>query len=267
MVVLTLAGGKHHHYLLHLLGPWAVLGCLALVRLNHLPIGRQVWAPYRLAAGLSLGAFGMGALWVLRARLGWPAGLAAGLLLGCAAWAAVLGWALWKARGAVVMGAALAAIVAVYWGIFSYALPITDQVWEDTVFLREVRELGRPDTPLLVNADLSSMDIFRILFYLEPGAVPLHNLTYLQDERIRAHEVYVITRARDESALGRLGATQALLQSRRSRRETSPADRLTLFRLRFRGDLPRGPAPARISLMQAMSRQGAPYLVPHPGQN
>jgi 4-amino-4-deoxy-L-arabinose transferase-like glycosyltransferase len=264
VVVLSLAAGKHHHYMLHLLAPWAVLAALALVQFRDWIFARPEWAGHRLAAATLLALSGGAVLWAWRAPLQGPRWLAFVLLFVWAAWSLVFAWALWRAKGGLAMGAALAAITGVYWAIFTLSLPPRDQVLEDTVFLRQVRALPRGGTPLLVNSDLNSMDAFRILFYLDGSVRALHNLTYLQDDRIQSAEVLVITRARDESTLAKLGGTEVLLQSRRSRRETSPADRLTLFRLRFRPDLPRAPAPSRISPMQAMSRQEGPYLVPAP---
>ncbi len=267
VVVFSLPAGKHHHYMLHLLAPWAVLGALGLVDLRDWIFGRPGWARYRLAAAALVGVSGVVALWGWRPSVPGPRWVVLALLLVWIAWSAVFGWALWRARSGLAMGVVLAAIVGAYWAIFTYSLPPRDQVLEDTGFLQQVRALKRSEVPLMVNADLNSMDLFRTLFYLDSGAATLHNLTYLQDERIHSAQVYVITRARDEATIAKLGTAEVLLQSRRSRRETSPADRLTLFHLRFREDLGRGPAPARISPMQAMSRAEGPYLVPPPRRN
>src|SRR5262249_52644484 len=96
-------------------------------------------------------------------------------------------------------------------------------------------------------------------FYLPARTQLLHNLTFLLDENVRAPEVYVVTRARDQQVLDRLGQTETMAQSVRSYGEHSPADRFTLFRLTFRPGLPRYPLPAYVGVMQAMERKKGPW--------
>jgi hypothetical protein len=161
------------------------------------------------------------------------------------------------------MAVLLSAIVALYTMGYSYAARISDHGLADTVFLKEVPSRITAGVPVVVNADLGSMDVFRILFYLhhlEGQVVPIHNLTYLSDERIHDETVYLISRLKDLPALTRYGTAEVVFQSERTRRETSPQDRFTLFRLRFNKDLPRQPAPSYISPMQAMYREKGPYL-------
>ena len=96
----------------------------------------------------------------------------------------------------------------------------------------------------------------------------LHNLTFLRDEKITAPEVYVITREWDEPRLATLGKTEIVLQSIKSRpsgraKKAKPTnERFTLYRLTFRPDLVRYPAPEHISTMQAMGRKPGPYCGP-----
>ena len=58
------------------------------------------------------------------------------------------------------------------------------------------------------------------------------------------------------------GASSKCSLNGNSRREKSPDDRFTLFRLRFDPHLQRYPAPTDISTMQAMGRKKGPYCGP-----
>src|SRR5205823_5107871 len=148
-----------------------------------------------------------------------------------------------------------------YCGYFSCILPGTDEVAQDTVFLRQIPSVAGPNAPVWANESVVG-DFYRVLFYLGDRARPIQNLTYLRDQRIRVPELCVVTRAKDAPRLAQLGTVQLLLQSSHARWETSPGDRLTLFRVRFYPNLARYPAPAHISPMQAMLREKGPYCGP-----
>ena len=170
--------------------------------------------------------------------------------------------AIGRMNGGAAFAIVLGAIIAGYAVGYTYAAPLTDQTTADTAFLRQVVSTVEPGMPVLVNMDIDSLDTFRILFYLRrlrDRVRPLHNLTYLVDDRIQGDTVYLISRRKDIPALARYGTADIVLQSEHTRREHSPRERLTLFRLRFRPDLPRHRAPARISAMETF-RQAGPYL-------
>lgn len=183
------------------------------------------------------------------------------------AWAmlATLGFrrfAAWvRARGVQASGKrrtlaiVMAATAIIYMTIYTKALPASDQCVEDTAFLKSIAADTQSAGPIFVNADIGSMDCFRMLFYLRNRGQLIHNLDYLLDERLRANSVCVLTRAADLEKLQALGQVRTLATSERSRRENSPLDRFTLFEVRFRNDLARREMPHRISPMQAMGRK------------
>jgi len=137
---------------------------------------------------------------------------------------------------------------------------VRDQTLDDTVFFRQIPSLVPPGEPLLINAELGSMEIFRIRFYLGDDTIVLPSLSFLLDDRIQHDEVYLVTRYRDRGSLAHFGVLALVLRSTRSRREASADDRLTLFRLRFHDNLARRPMPmpGRISPMAAMGRAPMP---------
>jgi 4-amino-4-deoxy-L-arabinose transferase-like glycosyltransferase len=262
VVVLSLPSGKHHHYLLHSLAPWAVSGSLGLVWLHDRIMTSPAWRRAAVAGWGVAGAAGSLVLWGLRYRMPVPGWLSWTLLLG---WLAVAGGtmlAIGRTNGGAAIAIVLGAIIVGYAVGYTYAAPLTDQTTADTTFLRQVAPTVQPGMPVLVNMDIGSLDTFRILFYLRrlrDRVRPLHNLTYLVDDRIQEETVYLVSRQKDFPALARYGTADIVLQSEHTRRETSPEDRLTLFRLRFRPDVPRERAPEQISAMDTF-RQAGPYL-------
>ena len=69
-----------------------------------------------------------------------------------------------------------------------------------------------------------------------------------------------MTRFNRKSELEKYGHVEPMLRCKQSRRETSEADRWTLFRVHLRDDLPRRSADVRITPMQAMYRADGPRL-------
>ncbi len=264
VAILSLPSGKHHHYLLSSLPAWAMLAALGTLwardRLFALPARLR----HPLVAFALLGVGGGVAVLVGWTSLPGPAWLKAASIAGLAVCGIATGLGYWRRNGRLVLGVALVLVFACYaWG---YALLAArpDDMKNDTEFLRRVGAVAQPRVPLLINgnADEVSLLVFRMPFYLPDRARLLHNLTYLLDERIEAAEVYVVGRAADEAELVRYGQVEVVLQSRRSHLERTPADRLTLFRLRFREGLRRYPVPAYVTPMQAMGREPGPSLPP-----
>ena len=97
------------------------------------------------------------------------------------------------------------------------------------------------------------------MYYLGPRARLLHHITFLSSDRIADAQVYVVARRFEEAGLARYGEVTRLTESPRTRGESSPVDRYTLFRLRFFPDLMRYPEPS-VNGMQATGRAPGPTL-------
>jgi 4-amino-4-deoxy-L-arabinose transferase-like glycosyltransferase len=210
VLVFSIPQGKHHHYLLPIVAPWAIVTAIGWTHVSRAILQvRPHFKPRNAMASILIV-----------------------LLLGYSA-----GQTMFAAR--------------------------SDGTVEDTKFLREARMLVPENSPLFINADIGSMDFFRLQYYSRADAILLHNLTYLRDERIRQPSVYVITRARDQSKLETFGRAQVIAQSLKSHDDGGkPEGRFTLFRLQFDAKLTRYPAPQPITALQAMGRDEGPYCGP-----
>lgn len=264
ILVFSLPDSKHHHYLLHVTGAWAIFAAFGLRWVwGKLPHWPRLFS--RPAFWLVVGVLMIAGLWCFQKKLHaetmWLVALSVFLLsafflLACGLRGRRPDWAL----GAVLAGVSGLAMF-MYSGLAAYQ----DQTTEDTAFLQAVKRKVPEDAPLVINAHpRGSMDFFRIQFYLPARAELIHNETYLQQERFRGRTLYLIDRSSSAEWLGYYGRFEVLAQSVRSRREEEHAGKLTLYQLTVRVDLPTY-QPLPITPMQAMSRfdvknPAGPYL-------
>jgi hypothetical protein len=253
---------KHHHYLVPSLAPWGILAGIGIASaaqaLFAIPEKFRKPSLGLMIYGLPIGL----AIALLHRFIPGPLSLTLSLSL---IWITCVGLfylGLKRRSRPITFASVLAGLLIVYcWG----QIVVPDDTASDTAFLLRVEQTVPRDKLLTINSDLGGeMDFFRNQFYVRPDALLLHNLTFLRDEHLRAPDVYVITRAADESKLDTLGHADVILQSAKTRRERSPADRFTLFHLTFRPDLQRYPATQadQITTMQAMDRAPGPLCGP-----
>ncbi len=260
----SIPDGKHHHYLLQCMAPWAVLAALGARRLWQ-DVGRVpvlVGSPGLAVLGLLLlGLPGDLAIWLLRAQIQGPVWLLAAFLVAWPVCITGFCWLLSQRNGRLAVAGCFTLLAAAYCITDRYHTKYVDRNRDDNAFLREVPTQAAPQEPLLVTFDPANpLEASRLLFYSPSRTGLLHNLTFLLDDRIRAENVYLIARAGEAVELRRFGSPEIVLQSRYTKNETSPADRWTLFRLHYREDLARRPGTIRISPMQAASRAPGPSL-------
>jgi hypothetical protein len=209
ILVCSLSDGKHHHYMLHYLAPWAILSAQG-----------TVWCWQKLAERRTL------------------------------------------PRPGVALVSGFASLLLFYCVGFAYKGAYLHRSREDTLFLHAAREMVPSDQPLMINSADEALEGLRMQFYVGVGerVFFLHNLSYVRDDRVKTPDVYVVTRYNRRPLLEKYGQVEPLLKCKQSRRESSPADRWTLFRLRLRDDLERRSASVRITPMQAMYREPGPDL-------
>lgn len=194
---------------------------------------------------------------------GWAILAALGLVRGWE-WLAARPWA-W-ARWLRQFPTQAAACTFGAWGLVFIAMHLAmahwlDQSREDAAFLKKVPTWVEQDAPLLVNAELRScLEVNRILFDLGPRVRAIHNLSFLLAEENRMPRCYLLTQAQDARALAALGSVRTVGQSRYSRREAHPGERLTLFAIDFAPNLPRYSGKVYIQQQQIKQRIPGPYL-------
>lgn len=262
MLVFSIPGGKHHHYMLHSVAPWAILSALALVRLRDWSLTWPQYLKTPIAGALFVGA-------PLAVALGWfgpyiiegPAWLIPAAIIAITVVSALLAFGVHHRQPAVAAATLFGFLLVIYSVGAATTAHYFDECRHDTEFFQQVRHrVEEEKLPLVVNADLNSMDIFRILFYIGEVARPVHNLTFLRGEDIPSGNVYVLTRGKDRAKLAALGKVREVMQAEQTRREETPGDRFTLFELDLRVDLVRFPSDRRVSPMQAMDREEGPFI-------
>ncbi|MFZ4681843.1 MAG: ArnT family glycosyltransferase [Terrimicrobiaceae bacterium] len=244
LLVLSIPLRKHHHYLVPVLPAFAVLAAFGLQRVGEVIARFGSGRIPGLLVGLLVGLAGCVAFVVLGLHQiipgpVWLTCAMGGVVLLCSAF---VGLAWEKKNGRRMLEIFCAGfVVFAAWGQTLAGLTEADDCG-DFAFLERVNRIVPADEPLIINA-YGSLDFFRLQFSLRPGTVALPNVTYLRDEEITNGRVYLIARAGSGDFLARLGDCEVLDASTKARRETSPADRFTLFRITFRPDLERYPAP------------------------
>jgi 4-amino-4-deoxy-L-arabinose transferase-like glycosyltransferase len=237
----SIPNGKHHHYLLYCMAPWAIFAAHGAVRIWRAILQGPAWLRRPALGVLFIGLpidLMLPAVWNRIPGPNWvvPAFLVfvPALCFGCC-------WSLSRPSGRWAAAGTLACVAALYWGGSAYETFCLDRYRDDSVFLQQVRELVRPEQPLFVTYDeRAELETFWVLFYSNVGAYLLPRGGTLEQEWSRHPEVYVLGRAYDEPRLARQGDAEIILQSRHTRFEASPAERRTLYRLR-------GPAVAGLS--------------------
>jgi 4-amino-4-deoxy-L-arabinose transferase-like glycosyltransferase len=255
---LSIPAGKHHHYLLHCMPAWSVLAARGLVVFWQWVCSTPMWW-IRASTSLACTAIGLaGATWFVtsadpKAKI---------LIVGMTMTGILLTVFIRLGRAVLATASAIVAVAATYFWIYTNVLPVRDGIRDDVTFLKAVRRVVPREATMAVHFDSGSTDVCTVLFYGSRKAKIVPHLEYLLDRRITDPVVYVVARRRMAQELSDYGRMGIVLESRRTRRETSPQDRLTLFRLEYDPDLPRLTVPTRVSPMQAIGREPMPRLRP-----
>jgi 4-amino-4-deoxy-L-arabinose transferase-like glycosyltransferase len=255
VLVLSIPQGKHHHYLLSTMAPWAVLAAVAGVRV-HEWVARQSLGVITLIAGV-IGEVALIAVaykvqgvaaWVPLMLVGWPAGCAAVWLASC------------QADAMRAMAVLLAAAVLLYWGKEHPEWVQQRGHRADLALLEEAKKLTPANCPVLVLDTWGPLDPSWSMYHLMGRGRMLHNITFLRDDRLPEGDLYVLSRPMHVQAAGQLGRVEELARSSFSRGEKEPSQRLILYRIRLFPHVARLPGDVYISPMQATGRALGPVL-------
>lgn len=264
-LLFSFAGGKHHHYLLHSVAAWAILAAVAtdktLAWISQHQIALRPWKT-GIAAFLPVTLFTV--LWLGLAFDGIIIPGVELLFVG-----AGIVWPVFVISSAQALAhptpprlatTLFAGVASLY--VFGYVMSAKhlDRGRHDAAFLKEVENNVPADAPIFAYNRIDCLEPFRMYFYLPKRTQPIHNATFLRDDRITASEVFVVSRADELEELQKLGPTEIVTQSDRSRRQKSEGDRFTLFKVTLPATMKRYANNAKVNPMQAMARQDGPYL-------
>ncbi len=259
-LVFSFSQGKHHHYMIHFLAPWAILAAVGLCQAWQKAQAWPRWLCQPLLLPALLGVAGDVALLLLGQNVPGPAWLPGMLLLAWPAALSALWWAAFHRRGAIAVGGGFALLLTLYAAGFTYKGLYLHRSIDDTIFLRQVAERVPPGQKVLLHTDPEALEGLRQLFYFDDRAILLHNLTFLRYDRLPGPDLFLVSRAREQPRIDRYGRSEVLLQSKQSRREENSLDRWTLFHVHLHDDLQRKSGAVRISPMQSMYRIPGPSL-------
>ncbi len=257
-LVFTIPSGKHHHYLLHALAPWALLAPFGLsvayawYRSWSRTWRHPAWSLATIATPL-----------IVVAWLSVRGDRAPMWLLPVMALAApTLGITLAMGSQSRSPHRALGTLVGVFVVCFCfghlYAGWHVDRWRADVALLKSLRAAPPADAPVYVDLGAGSHRGMLAQFYLAERGQPLQNASYLLDARIASPAVCVLSSPLYAPLLERYGQTEVLAQSAA---EPMAGERLTLYRVTL--DAHRQPVAAekaRISPMQAILRAEGPDL-------
>jgi 4-amino-4-deoxy-L-arabinose transferase-like glycosyltransferase len=259
-LLFSVPDGKHHHYLLQCLVPWAVLAALGTVWLWQSISAWPGWLRNPVVGAALLTVLVEPLLWLFRPLIPGPGWLVPALML---AWPAIAFGLYWgpTRRNGLFAGVASFALLLALWGAGQfYRACCLDSYGDENAFLQEVHCRLPDGQPLYLCADQHAvLETFRLLFYGPPDTVLLPNITFLRDEKIKRPDIYYLGQLGDREALSTYGNWKIALESKSNRHVVEPGLRRVLFHLTFHEDLERRPAPP-VSVMQAVYRAEGPFL-------
>jgi 4-amino-4-deoxy-L-arabinose transferase-like glycosyltransferase len=232
-VLFSIPDGKHHHYLLQCMAPWAILASLGAARLWGQVQRVPTWLANPLWGALAIGLPGDLALVAFAPRIPGPSWLVPVLLVGLPCIGFGCYWAATRRKRRLATGSFFALLAGCYLMIYSYQTWCLTSYREDAVLLKEVRALASPDKPLFICWDPYELETCYLLFYSDERALTIPSLNALAWERGKHREAYVLARVRDQARLARFGSAELVVASKHSKYERSRADRRALFQVRF----------------------------------
>ena len=261
-IVFSIPGGKHHHYLLHALTPWAIFGILGARELRRIvPALPGLFSRPSLSL-LTVGLPAVVALAIFHSKIPGPSWFPYALMAATPVVAYLGTWGTLDSnarRGAAI---AFTLLLVAYCGGHLYSAQYLDRYRDDVVFLKAVRNRAdREHLPVCVDMGTHPFHGMLGLFYQRESAILLHDLTYLDASEIHAPEVLLVSLSFEQEHLKQWGNVELLDQSPTIDRGVPQAGKLTLYRLKFKPGIARVSVhDLRISPLQAMHRRPGPKV-------
>lgn len=257
-VVFSFFGGKHHHYMLNCIAPWAPISAVGAMAMWRRLQAWPGWARSPLFGVVALGLPVTVAALKLQQKIPGPEWVAYAVAIGWPV-CVLAGWFYAVRRnGWTAVAGLLAVVLVVHTAAYLHRTAYLDRYEGDKAFLGRVNEVVPADAELLMMNEPDVLNAAWVLYYGGPRVRLLHNETFLNSNRLPA-EAYLIARAADEKRLRKYGDVSPLVASEFTRGEKGPGDRYTLYRLRLFPDLVRSDPPA-VNGMEATGRAEGPFM-------
>jgi 4-amino-4-deoxy-L-arabinose transferase-like glycosyltransferase len=260
-LLLTIPSGKHHHYLLNGLAPWGILGAIGLQaawkELQSWPawLKHPAWSVLTIAAPLLIGGY------FLTNQLSINPLFKYFIVCIVLVTSMCLGYVmLWTTPriGGLTLFSLLAVVFCVGHVISGYTI---DRHREDAWFCQQIRRDIVPDGQIWVDEGGRAHAAMMNMFYLGENTYGLHNMSFLQDQRVHSEVFYVLAPYKQRIAMEQFGEVDLIAQSKHSAYEQSIDDRLTLFKMSLHDGVEQvSSAKLRINPLQGMQRAAGPEL-------
>ena len=263
---LTVPQGKHHHYLLPVIGPWCVLSAAAAERVWAWLRGYPAWLRHPITTAVLTAIACGAAAYGFRGRIAASDATLAILIGLMVLYAAGFRWAI-DHRERRIAAAGTCAFIALGFLIFEYGTAaFGDSYVSDRALVQQVQERVPANVPLYVVNDPEPLDSSWMLFYLKGDTRLLHNLSFLLADEIQEREVWVLGRGWGMRGVEEYGKAETVVESALSRSlKKDPMERWALYRVTLHPDRPRVRADSvKINPMQATGRAAGPFLKPVP---
>jgi 4-amino-4-deoxy-L-arabinose transferase-like glycosyltransferase len=241
--VFSLADGKHHHYLLQCIAPWAILsvaGAKAIWEFHRQRV--PAWLRDPLIPTAACGVCAVVALIAVGHRLpgGRPVALAVGAAVPLAAFA--VSRALSSPRAGIALGGVVALVAACYAAWTPYQAMYLEEYRDDAAFLREAERIIPAEEPVFVQWDwVGPLETFWVLYHTERPGILIRDPWQAAERAAGRDHVFILGRRMDAPILAMTGTLEVLLESRHTRLEKEPGHRRVLYRLAFRPTIPPPP--------------------------
>lgn len=242
-LVFSLSDGKHHHYLLQCIAPWALLsvsGCRAIWQFHRERTPK--WLADPLIPAAVCGACAIAVLVAFGQKIpgGRPVAIAAGAFVPLAAF--VVNRALSNENPRVALGGVVAVIVAAYAIWTPYQAAYLEEYLDDARFLRESERIIPADQPVFVQWDWTGpLETFWVLYHTERPGVLIRDPWQIAERSPGRDHAYILARRMDAPILAMIGTPEPVLESQHTRAEKEPGQRRVLYRLVFRPTIPPPP--------------------------
>jgi 4-amino-4-deoxy-L-arabinose transferase-like glycosyltransferase len=241
--VFSLSDGKHHHYLLQCIAPWAILaawGAESVWRFCHERLPR--WLQEPLVPAAVCGVAATTSLILIGERLpgGRPVALVIAAVLPIAAFVVARSLVHPNPRTAFV--GVILTITTAYALWTPYQAAHLDKYPPDAELVRQASHLVPADQPVFVQYDWTApLETFWVLYHSPRPGVLIRDPWQLAERSTGQEAAYILARRQDAPMLAMVGTVEPVLESRLTRAEKHPAERRVLFKVTFYPKIP--PAP------------------------